>query len=176
MSDEVVRPPIPAAAERAKAVEFLRTAHAPTYKELAQVIGENPQEGRGRQIILSARRDLEDEGIFFRTLINKGLERRNDTDKNELVGDGIRSVRRKARRLEKAHISIDFGQLKELERLTYAIHGTVVGLLNQAAGTKFNTALKKKVTDGINFEQPDLIKLLKAPKKEKTQRENESKQ
>jgi hypothetical protein len=167
MSDEIVRPPIPASAEKALAVEFLRAAEAPTYKELQQVISENPQQERGRQIILAARRDLEDEGIFFKVLQNKGLQRCDDPQKNTLVANGVRSIRRKTRRLEKAHISIDFEKLQELERLTYAAHGAIVGILKQATGLKFNKAVKKRVADGSVFEQPDLNKLLRASRKPK---------
>lgn len=166
MSDsEIVKPPIPASAEKARLVDFLRTAQNPTYPELSQLIGENVQGLRGRQIVLSARRELEDEGIYFQVKRNRGLTRCGESQKNELVTSNVKGVRRKVRRTHKIQVSVDYGQLKQLERLRYSINETILGILSDATSVKFANGIQKRIQDGIAYEQPDLIKLLRPPRK-----------
>jgi hypothetical protein len=168
-NEEIIKPPHPSAAEKARAVEFLRSAEAPSYREIAAIICENPQGERGRHIVLAARAELEREGIFFSVERNKGLLRCDDNGKNKLVSNGVRSVRRKTKRLRRAQVSIDFSKLEELQKLVYSVNSTIVELLNQASGRKFNNTLKSKLSTGAIPERVDLVRLLKPPKPPKSE-------
>lgn len=164
MSEEITRPPFSTSAEVKLVVAALHKVPVNgriTHRELSQAMGESALSARGRAIVRKSRLRLEaGAGIVFRALNGVGLERCDEPAKVDVAKNGVRSVHRKVRRSLKILDAVQIEYLEEVNRQSYILNKTILGMLKQASGSRFDKALKERLGDcDENFGGTDLLRL-----------------
>jgi hypothetical protein len=158
------KPPFSASAEvDALAIRFqqIEPFDQITHHDISTVIGEDCTLPRGRNIIYRARKRAQNEaGIVFRSISGIGYQRVDDSGKLEIAKDGVRAINRKVRKTEGVLDTVEIEKLEQVNRESYFLNKTLIGLLKQGSSSKFGRALQNRLKDSsANLGDTNLLKL-----------------
>ena len=129
-----------------KILDFLLTRpQAFTYDELRNITGVN-ELGRLRGYLMTGLRRLRKQGVWYQSVRGVGYRLiAKEDDKNPIQANGLGSVRKKVKRLDKDQATVNVEALTREGKLAYTFNSARIGQIMIATGRKVVKEIEQNI-------------------------------